>query len=216
VKPVRIKVCGITRESDALVADELAVDAVGFVFVEKSKRVVTIARAAELSAVLGPFVQRVGLFLDDEASLVNQALAAIPNLMPQFHGQESPEFCDQFERPYLKAIGMASGLPSQETLDAYAGCQGFLFDSNAPGALGGTGHTFDWSSLKSVRPDARAGRHLILAGGLAPDNIEQAIREVQPDAVDVSSGVEESPGIKDPALMREFVGRAKAVSASPV
>lgn len=214
MNPVRIKVCGITRSEDAALADELAVDAIGFVFVKKSKRFITVAAAADLSAEVGPFTQRVGLFLDDERELVEQAIARIPNLLPQFHGREQADYCDQFNRPYIKAIGVAGGMPADHELQSYKYCTGFLFDSNAPGALGGTGHTFDWYQLRDWQMQSRvAGKtgepRVVLAGGLNPDNIGQALQVLKPYAIDVSSGVEASPGIKDAELMRKFVASAR-------
>lgn len=214
MNPVRIKVCGITRIDDAALADELAVDAVGFVFVKKSKRYVSVQDAIPLSAALGPFVQRVGLFLDDERDLVEEAIACIPNLVPQFHGREVADYCDQFNRPYIKSVGVAGGIPSDDELRAYKACAGLLFDSNAPGALGGTGHTFDWQQLHDWQSQSQVtgkltSPRIVLAGGLSPDNIVQAIQQVKPYAVDVSSGVEASPGIKSAELMREFVTAAR-------
>ena len=218
MNPVRIKVCGITRPEDAALADELAVDAIGFVFVKKSKRFIQLNDAARISLELGPFMQRVGLFLDDERELVDQAIAEIPNLLPQFHGREPADYCDQFNRPYIKAIGVAGGIPADDELRAYKHCAGFLFDSNAPGALGGTGHTFDWQQLRDWQTDSRRagniGRRIVLAGGLNLDNIGDAIKQVKPHAIDVSSGVEAGPGIKDAELMRKFVAAARAVPAT--
>lgn len=211
MNPVRIKVCGITRSEDAALADELAVDAIGFVFVQKSKRFVEVVKAARIARETGPFMQCVGLFLDDERTLVEQALAEIPDLLPQFHGREPASYCDQFERPYIKAMGVAEGMPTSDELAAYKNCTGFLFDSNAPGSLGGTGHTFDWDQLaesKGTR-NGEQQRRLILAGGLNPDNIAAAIKQVRPYAVDVSTGVETSPGIKNAGLVRDFVTRAR-------
>jgi len=201
VKHTRIKICGITRVEDALAAEASGVDALGFVFVERSKRKIDIADAHSISKRLGPFVQRVGLFLDAPSTQVNEALEAIPGLMPQFHGRESADYCDSFERDYLKAIGVGDGPPEAAALSAYQHCQGFLFDSNAPGQLGGTGHTFDWDMLTSMP----AVEHLILAGGLAPDNVGDAVEQVRPYALDVSTGVEVSPGIKDVGLIEKFI-----------
>ena len=215
---VRIKVCGITRTADAELADELAVDAIGFVFVQKSKRFVSVEQAAEISAAVGPFMQRVGLFLDDEPALVEQALSRLPALLLQFHGRESASYCEQFNRPYIKAIGVAGGMPSEQELNTYENCAGFLFDSNAPGSLGGTGHTFDWAHLQGEKQNKNSAdnlsrsRRLILAGGLNPDNIGSAVQQVKPYAVDVSTGVEVSPGIKDAKLMRDFVSNARNVT----
>lgn len=188
----------------------MGVDAVGFVFVEKSKRLVSIADATDIAIQLGPFVQRVGLFLDAPAALVEQALATIPGLMPQFHGRETPEYCDAFGRPYLKAIGVGGdAIPGASELEAFRSCQGFLFDSNAPGELGGTGHTFDWNKLNDYRQDVNLAVPLILAGGLSAANVSEAIRVVNPYAVDVSSAVESSPGCKDTSLVNNFVNAVR-------
>ncbi len=196
----RVKICGITRVEDALRADELGVDALGFVFVPKSKRYIDVQSAKAIACQVSPFVTRVGLFLDAEAAVVHEALAAIPELVPQFHGRESSDYCEQFERPYLKAIGMAGGLPTEQELARFENCGGFLFDSNAPGELGGTGHTFDWQSLVGG-----VNVPVILAGGLDAHNVGDGIKTLQPFAVDVSSGVEADKGIKDHDAMYQFM-----------
>jgi len=196
----RIKVCGITRLEDAQNAEALGVDAIGFVFCAASKRFISPDDATHIANEIAPFMVRVGLFLNASEAEVHQALEAIPNLLPQFHGTESAAWCDAFKRPYLKAIGIANGLPGKAELSAYKRAQGFLFDSHAPGELGGTGETFDWSLLG----DKTAARR-ILAGGLQPDNVAAAMQQVQPYAVDVSSGVEKSKGVKDFAKMKAFV-----------
>ena len=196
----RVKICGITRLEDALRADELGVDALGFVFVPKSKRFIDVQAAHDIAGQVSPFVTRVGLFLDAEAAVVHAALAAIPELVPQFHGRESSDYCEQFRRPYLKAIGMAGGLPSGQALANFKHCGGFLFDSNAPGELGGTGHTFDWQSLAGG-----VDVPVILAGGLNADNVGAGIQTLRPFAVDVSTGVEADKGIKDHDAMNRFM-----------
>jgi len=196
----RVKICGITRVEDALCAEALGVDALGFVFVPASKRYVEVAAARAISAKLSPFITTVGLFLDAEPAFIREVLEEMPGLLPQFHGRESSEYCEQFKRPYLKAIGMAGGLPSLEALSAFAHCRGFLFDSNAPGELGGTGHTFDWQALAGG-----VNLPLILAGGLDADNVGNGIKTLQPMAVDVSSGVEVDKGVKDADAMRKFM-----------
>ena len=197
---IRIKVCGITRAQDAAAAQALGVDALGFVFVQRSKRVVTVSEAVNICKDIGPFIVKTGLFLNPERAEVLDALAAMPDILPQFHGTESARFCDSFERPYIKAIGVASGLPEADELQQYRHAIGFLFDSNAAGELGGTGHTFDWQKLQSY-----SGKPLILAGGLNPDNVVEGLQLVRPFAVDVSTGVEESPGIKSTLLLEQFV-----------
>jgi len=202
----RVKICGITRAEDALRAQHLGADALGFVFVPKSKRYIDFSSAGDIAAQVSPFVTRVGLFLDADPALVQEALDAIPHLIPQFHGRETSEYCEQFNRPYFKAIGMAGGLPSSEELAAFTHCGGFLFDSNAPGELGGTGHTFDWQALAGG-----VDVPLILAGGLDASNVATGIKTLQPFAVDVSSGVEADKGIKDHDAMQDFI---RAVSAA--
>jgi len=201
----RVKICGLTRREDARTAVALGADALGFVFVPASKRHVSVPDAADIAAALPPFVARVGLFLDAPVVDVLTALHAMPDLVPQFHGRESAEYCESFDRPYLKAIGVAEGLPERAALDAFERAAGFLLDSNAPGALGGTGHAFDWSTL-----GMDLGKPLILAGGLDAGNVGKAVREVAPYALDVSSGVESAKGIKDDAAMRAFMAAVAA------
>jgi len=196
----RIKICGITRVEDAQHCDRCGVDAIGFVFVKKSKRYIDFDAAAAIATTLGPFVNRVGLFLNDEETYVHTALEAMPDLVPQFHGQETPTYCNSFNRPYIKAIGVGSGMPAAEELAAYTGACALLFDSNAAGELGGTGHSFDWAMLTGY-----TGKPLILAGGLSAANLATAIATVKPYAVDVSSSVESAPGRKDPELVTRFV-----------
>jgi phosphoribosylanthranilate isomerase len=205
----RIKVCGITRLEDALCVESLGVDAIGFVFVAASKRAISVEAAADISAKLPPYMVRVGLFLNADREAVLAAQNAIPNLMPQFHGTESAVFCDSFNRPYVKALGVGQDLPTSEALKSFQLAQGFLFDSHAPGELGGTGHAFDWQRLSDGAP----GR-LILAGGLNPDNVASAIQQVRPYAVDVSSGVEQDKGVKDPAKLTAFVEAVEAADRS--
>lgn len=211
----RVKICGITRLEDALLSEALGVDALGFVFCEASKRFIQPVDAAGISNQLAPFILRVGLFLDAPADEVKSALAHMPDLIPQFHGRETADYCEQFGVPYLKAIGltapkqntndsgaaiMASAMPEASELAAFKNARGFLFDSNEPGALGGTGHVFDWNML-----DRDVSSPVILAGGLNAENVRTAIEQVQPYAVDVSSGVEREKGIKDATALRQFV-----------
>lgn len=201
----RVKICGITRLQDALTAQQLGVDSLGFVFVPASARYVAPEAALGIISQLSPFVSCVGLFLNESAAGVQKVLQLIPSLVPQFHGQESPEFCDQFNRPYLKAIGVGGGIPDASSLRQFRHATGFLFDSNEPGQLGGTGHVFDWHLLDSTPDQKKNGARLILAGGLDVENVAQAIMQVQPHAVDVSTGVESARGIKDAAAMTAFM-----------
>lgn len=196
----RVKICGITRLQDAHMAQDLGADSLGFVYVPASLRYIEPRASLEIVKTLSPFVTSVGLFLNADAKHVQDVLAIMPSMTPQFHGQETAEYCDQFQRPYLKAIGVGGGMPAAEQLSEYRHCAGFLFDSNAPGQLGGTGHAFDWTLLT-----AHYTRPLILAGGLTVHNVQRAIKDVVPHAIDVSSGIELRKGIKDPQAMKSFM-----------
>lgn len=203
----RVKVCGITSVADALMVSAAGADALGFVFYPKSKRNVSIEQATEICKLVPPFVATVGLFLDAEASFVREVLAAMPLSLLQFHGSESPSYCVQFKHPYLKAVGMKGIAVSggfKAYADQYPEAQGFLVDSHAPGAAGGTGETFDWTQVPQDYP-----KPIILAGGLSPTNVAEAIQTSRVYAVDVSSGVEISPGIKDAAKVQAFIQKAR-------
>lgn len=206
----RTKICGITRLEDALAAADAGVDALGFNFVPTSSRAVDLAAARRIVARLPAFVVPVGLFLDADDDVVARVLDEIPALVPQFHGTESAARCDRHGVPYLKALGLGAVTEGQadaanEPPAAYVGAMGFLLDSHAPGALGGTGVALDWSALGDVA-SGLDGRPLVLAGGLDPGNVARAIAAVRPWAVDVSSGVESAgKGIKDHDAMRAFL-----------
>ncbi len=202
----RIKICGITRPEDALHAEAAGADAIGFVFVPKSRRNIPVEAAANIAAMLGPYITVVGLFLDAARTDVEAALSAIPDLVPQFHGQESGEYCDGFGRSYVKAIGVGNGMPAADELQRYQRASAFLFDSNVAGELGGTGHVFDWDVLRGY-----AGKPLVLAGGLDENNVATAIQTVSPYAVDVSSGVESAPGIKESGRVSRFINLVRGV-----
>lgn len=199
----RVKVCGITSVMDAAMVSAAGADAIGLVFYPKSKRNLSIAQAVEICAAMPPFVTTVGLFLDAKADVVRDVLAAVPLDILQFHGSETPEYCRQFSRPYLKAVGM-KGLAESGGFAAYAArfpdAQGFLVDSHAPGAAGGTGETFDWTQVPQDYP-----KPIILAGGLTAENVAEAIRISRVYAVDVSSGVESAPGVKDAVKVQAFM-----------
>ena len=209
VSRTRIKICGFTRLSDAMHAVEAGADALGFVFVSASKRYIEIDDAARICAQVPAFVTKVGLFLDNPAADVQAALQRIPDLVPQFHGNETPEYCESFARPYIKAVGATQeSMPDAATLAAFKSAAGFLYDSHSPGTLGGTGKTFDWSALAHA-----SDTPLILAGGLGVENIATAINAVKPYAVDVSSGVEQAKGIKDDALVEQFMTMVRRCDA---
>lgn len=210
----RVKVCGITSVADALMVSAAGVDAIGLVFYPKSKRNLSIVQAADICRAVPPFVSTVGLFLDADAGFVREVLAAVPLDVLQFHGSETPEYCCQFSRPYLKAVGM-KGLAEHGGFAAYADrypdALGFLVDSHAPGAAGGTGETFDWTQVPQDYP-----KPIILAGGLTPGNVAEAIRTSRVYAVDVSSGVESSPGVKDTATVQAFMHAVALLSHQPI
>jgi phosphoribosylanthranilate isomerase len=202
----RIKICGITREQDLQAAVAAGVDALGFVFYGKSPRNVAPQQAAELLRVLPPFVTSVGLFVDPPAEMVRAVLAQVPLDVLQFHGDETPEFCRQFGRPYLKAIRVRPGVDLVECAARYADAQGLLLDAYVEGVQGGTGESFDWALIPRD-----LSLPVILSGGLHPGNVAEAVRAVRPYAVDVSSGVEASKGIKDAAKVAAFIKEVKNV-----
>jgi len=216
----RVKICGITREEDALAAAEAGADAIGLVFWQRSPRAIDPQRARAIAAAVPPFVAKVGLFVDPTPEHVDAVLALVPLDLLQFHGSEPPEMCRAFDRPYLKAIAMRDEVDLLESDSSYGDAAGLLFDTFRPGDLpGGTGHAFDWSRLTpDVRRKLRAP--LVLSGGLDPENVGAAIRAVQPWAVDVSSGVEEldaegAPrrGMKDAARIAAFMEGVRRADA---
>lgn len=197
---IRSKICGMTRPEDALLAAKLGADAIGLIFFAGSKRCVNIKQAQEILAELPPFVSIVGLFVNPSATEVQQVLSQLPVHMLQFHGDESPEFCRQFCRPYIKAIRVKASADILSAAELYADADALLFDAAVTGKYGGTGQTFDWQLLPQQLPVA-----WILSGGLNPNNLSAAIAETGAQAVDVSSGVEASTGIKDPEKMANFM-----------
>ena len=204
---IRTKICGITRPEDGQEAARLGVDAIGLVFYPPSPRHVSLDQARAIVAALPPFVTVVALFVDPSVAEVEAVLHAVPVDVLQFHGEESPDFCRQFARPYLKAVRVRPSLDLLQYAAHYAGTRGLLADAFVPGMAGGTGATFDWSLLPPNLP-----LPLILSGGLDPSNIAAAVAAVRPAAVDISSGVESAKGIKDPALMAAFIGAVQHVS----
>jgi len=196
----RIKICGITRKEDIHSAAQLGVDALGFVFVSSSPRCINIDQAGMLIHELPPFIQSVGLFMNQSEQEIREVLQAIPLNLLQFHGEESPAFCQQFALPYIKAIPMGGEIDALHYAAQYSDSSGFLLDSHSLGESGGSGDKFDWDKIPQP-----FGRPLILAGGLNVANIKEAVKQVRPYAVDVSSGVEVSKGIKDPEKMAAFV-----------
>ena len=199
----RIKFCGLTRVEDVQAAAAAGADALGFIFAAGSPRQLDLAALDVLLSVVPAFVTPVALFRDSAPTEVAAVLGRSPRLIAQFHGDEAPDVCAAFARPWLKAVPM--GALSDAALTNFlrgfvgAGCSGFVFDSHGGDATGGSGRGFDWSRLPDVLPVP-----LILAGGLGPDTVADAVRQVRPYAVDVSSGIESAPGIKDHAKMRRF------------
>lgn len=202
----RIKICGITRVEDGLQAAQLGVDALGLVFYVKSPRCVSTEQAQKICAALPGFITTVALFLNPDKSLVKQVLSEVNIDLLQFHGTESPEFCESFGKPYIKALGI-KGVDDIETLfNQYSSARSILLDSHGSGDAGGTGEVFDWDAIPE-----KLRRKIILAGGLKPDNVAPAIQQVRPYAVDLSSGVESAPGIKDFELMMRLMQQVKRI-----
>lgn len=205
----RIKFCGFTRADDMDHAISLGVDAVGLVCVPASRRALSIEAAAELRARVPAFVSCVVLLLDAEPQWIETVIERVRPDLLQFHGQESGAFCRRFGRRYVKAIGMAGGDAGPSNIEQYVDAAGLMLDGHVPGALGGTGESFDWP-----RAQALGGNRLILAGGLHADNVAEAIAAVHPFAVDVSSGIEVTPGVKDSGKMNVFVDAVRRADAA--
>ncbi|HET8807275.1 MAG TPA: phosphoribosylanthranilate isomerase [Methylophaga sp.] len=195
----RVKICGITRRQDAEFAIEMGADALGLVFYAASPRAVTIAQAAEICRRLPPFVSLVGLFVNANADEVNAALEQLPLDLLQFHGDESPQYCEQFAKPYMKAVRMQRSEDLQIAAENYHYANALLLDSFQAGVPGGTGQTFDWSMITPIN------KPLILAGGLSSENVATAIKQIRPYGVDVSGGVESAKGIKSNEKIRAFM-----------
>ena len=197
---VRSKICGITRIEDALAAAEAGADAIGLVFYPKSPRAVSIQQARDIVAALPAFVTTVGLFVNAGRGELNEILDAVPLDLLQFHGDETPADCESFHRPYIKALRVQPGDDIAVLAAPYANARGILLDTYVSGVPGGTGAAFDWSLVPHD-----LSQPVILAGGLSADNVQAAIKQVRPYAVDVSGGVEASKGIKDAAKIRAFM-----------
>jgi phosphoribosylanthranilate isomerase len=203
----RIKICGLTREADVQAAVDAGADAIGFVFYEHSPRHVSLDRAEALIRFLPPFVQPVGLFVNARVAAVRAACKAVPHLMLQFHGDETPEQCARFGRPFLRAARMTHGFDLVEFASRFPAAQAVLLDAMVEG-YGGGGKVFDWSLVPRNVP-----RPVVLSGGLNPANVTDGVLRVRPWAVDVSSGVESAKGIKDAELMRRFCEAVREADA---
>ncbi len=195
----RIKICGITRPQDALQAQALGADAIGLVFVPESPRQVNLESAQSIASVLSPFVTAVGLFVNQTREEIRAYLDQLPLQLLQFHGDESNEFCASFQKPWIKAIRVSGTTDIKAEIGKYPNASGILLDAFSHSARGGTGEIFDWNLVPEL------DQSMILAGGLKASNVEDGISALRPYAVDVSSGVELSPGLKDVDKMRDFI-----------
>jgi len=196
----RIKICGITNLEDALIAVAAGADSLGFVFYGPSPRNVSPAIAAEIISKLPPFVTTTALFVNEDEAVIKEIMLKTGIDLLQFHGNETDEFCQQFARPYIKALRMKPGADIEALANSYSGARGILLDAYRAGVPGGTGESFDWERIpQAIRSE------IILAGGLTPENVADAVQTVSPYAVDVSGGVEASKGKKDPVKVNRFV-----------
>ena len=203
---VKVKICGITSLQDALTAVEAGADALGFVFYSASSRHISPEQAAEIIRNLPPFVQTVGLFVNEDLSTVNSITDRCGLDVVQLHGEETPGYCGSIRRRVIKAFRVKD-ITTLEALLQYQ-VAGYLLDAWSPTAHGGTGQTFNWEIAAEA---VQTGRNIILAGGLTPENVSESIRQVHPYGVDVSSGVESAPGRKDADQIKRFVMLAKQI-----
>ena len=197
---VRVKICGITRLEDAVAAAASGADAIGLVFYPGSPRCIDTDTAAAIISVLPPFISKVGLFVNQNASEIESILRQVSLDYLQFHGEESPDECGRYNKPYIKSMRMEEKIRLTAEVKKYHGSSSLLLDAHVTGMAGGTGQTFDWSRIP-----ASLNKPIILAGGLTPGNVKTAITSVRPYGVDVSSGVEKSKGIKDPEKIASFI-----------
>jgi len=203
-----IKICGMTRESDATTAISLGADAIGMLFYKDSPRFVSCEQAGSITRAVGDKGLKIGLFVDAGAEFVREVLGAVPLDILQFHGSESQDFCMQFKRPYWKTLRVKEQAQLAGQLAKHDAAAGILLDTWHPTQAGGTGLTFDWSVLDGLK----CQQHLILAGGLNPENVAEAVSKVRPWAVDIASGVEARPGEKSEILMKQFIDEVKRAS----
>jgi phosphoribosylanthranilate isomerase len=196
----RIKICGITRAEDAIACVRLGVDALGFIFWKPSARHIDPATAREVIRHAGPFVSTVGVFVNPDREEVVNAINVSGVSMLQFHGEEQPQFCASFGRPFIKAFKAENGRDLLKSTQGFEAAAAWLFDSHDEQLVGGTGRRFDWDRIP-----AQLARPLVLSGGLDSENVSEGIRRVRPHAVDVSSGVESSKGIKDAVKVAAFI-----------
>lgn len=204
METTRVKICGITSVADGLAAAEAGADMIGLMLYENSPRFITLDQAVEISRALPPLVMRVGVFVNPDETLVAQAIRECGLGLLQFHGDESSEFCTQFGVMSMKALRVKNA----DSLGALGDFQteAFLLDAYSKNGLGGTGEKFNWDLAVEAQ---KYGKPIFLAGGLTPENVADAVRQVRPFAVDVSSGVESAPGKKDPAKVKAFIEAVK-------
>lgn len=205
----RIKICGITRLCDAQQVAELGGDAIGLVFHPQSPRAIELDTALQIRLAMPPFVTVTAVFMNEDEGWIRQVVETVKPDCLQFHGEETPEFCRQWSRPFIKAIPMGSEEDASRYAQLFPQAQGFLLDSNVAGRQGGSGDTFDWSKIPSAFDFP-----LVLAGGLNPSNVAAAITRVKPWGVDVLSGVEQSKGIKDADLIDQLFKEVKRVDVN--
>ena len=200
----RVKICGITRIEDAIAAAQAGADAIGFVFDPKSPRHIHPDQALKIARALPPFITIVGLFVNAAPDTIEGVLSHVPLDLIQFHGNEKPEQCRRYHRSYIKAIHMKPDVDAREMARLYGDAAGLLLDTYVADAAGGSGQAFDWNRIPQD-----LDKPVILAGGLTPENVAEAVRKVRPFAVDVSSGVEQSKGIKDANKISAFIEEVK-------
>lgn len=204
----RVKICGITCIEDAAAVVDAGAEAIGLVFYAASPRAVTILQARAIALAAGPFTVVTGLFVNADPEFVDAVLKQVPLQLLQFHGDENLAYCESFARPYMKAIRMRPELDVAAAIAGYPSASGILLDAYRPGVPGGTGETFDWA-----RVPQQSAKPLILAGGLTPANVADAILATQVYGVDVSGGVESAPGKKDHSKITSFINNARLASA---
>ena len=201
---MQVKICGITNSEDARAAVDAGADAIGLIFYQGSKRCIDERLAAEIVSLLPPYTSVNALFVNPTEAEVRKVLSTVDVSQIQFHGEEPPAFCEDFGRPYVKSIPVVDTTRMHALVADHTNARAYLFDTHVPGEHGGTGKTFDWTKM----PEKNIG-HRILAGGLDTENVAKAIRIADPDAVDISSGVESQPGIKNHETLKRFIAAAK-------